>query len=116
MILRLAGHTVTYISMPVKTQSLFVLSGPKAQGFSAVPDAKHDSSWTQNLSNNTDIFLYQAKNKEEPYFYFDRGYEVGAVLQFIIDHYDCLPQVIISLEQQQFSCSLTHSYVASIAI
>ena len=69
-----------------------------------------------NLLINTDIFLYQAKNKEAPYFYYDRGYEVGAVLQFIVDHYDCLPQVIISPEQQQFSCSLTHSYVDLIAI
>ena len=38
-------------------------------------------------------FVCQTKHIDLPNFYHEGGNEAGAYLQFIIDYYDCLPEV-----------------------
>ena len=39
------------------------------------------------------VFLYQFSDPTAPHFYPQGGNEAGAYLQFIVDYYECLPNV-----------------------
>ena len=56
----------------------------------AVAAAKYDSDWLEDY--NLQHVLYQHRDPQEPFWYPNAANEAGAYLQFILDHYHCLPK------------------------
>lgn len=59
---------------------------------------RHDAAWLHRLGDNDNVehIVYQQDDPNQPYYYTNAGNEVGAYLQFILDFYDCLPDVSFS--------------------
>ena len=59
----------------------------------AVAGTGHNADWLKKLGNSTEIIIYQQDNHTKPHYYTRRGNEAGAYLTFMIDYYNCLPEV-----------------------
>ena len=59
----------------------------------AVAGLRHDAKWISSLGPDVEAMVYQQDDKKAPNYYSENGNEAGAYLQFIIDFYDCLPNV-----------------------
>lgn len=58
-----------------------------------VAGTRHDSAWLRRLGDDVEHIVYQQEDPNKPHYYTKAGNEVGAYLQFILDYYDCLPNV-----------------------
>ena len=52
---------------------------------------KGDLTYLQKMGLK--YFAYQYLDMREPYWYSNEGNEAGAYLQFILDHWNCMPKV-----------------------
>ena len=59
----------------------------------AVAGTNHDANWTKQLGDDVETVIMQQNNRTEPHYYTRRGNEAGAYLTFMIDYYNCLPEV-----------------------
>ncbi len=54
---------------------------------------RHKAEWLNDVGSDVESIIYQQEHPEEPNFYTRHGNEVGAYLRFLIDYYNCLPNV-----------------------
>ena len=59
----------------------------------AAASARTNVSWMSGLGKKMQTFTYQSHKPQAPHLYSEGAQEAGAYLQFIIDYYDCLPEV-----------------------
>lgn len=64
----------------------------------AVAGTRHDAEWASNLGDDIEAIVYQQDDQNQSHYYSRHGNEAGAYLQFMIDYYDCLPNVSFSLK------------------
>ena len=57
--------------------------------------SKYDLSYLDKMGLK--YFSYQHTDQREPYWYPNEGNEAGAYLQFILDHWACLPAVSLTV-------------------
>ena len=59
----------------------------------AVAGLKYDANWAASLGDDVEAVVYQQADKEAPHYFPHLGHEAAAYIQFMIDYYDCLPNV-----------------------
>lgn len=59
----------------------------------AVAGTRHNANWTTEVGSDVEGIVYQQDDEGKPHYYSRDGNEVGAYLQFILDYYECLPNV-----------------------
>jgi hypothetical protein len=67
-----------------------------------VAGTRHRAEWLKEVGNDVESVIYQQDHPRKPNYYIRHGNEVGAYLTFLVDFYDCLPNV---------SSRLTPSYI-----
>jgi len=60
---------------------------------SAVAGTRHKADWLNDVGKDVESLIYQQEHPSEPNYYVHHGNEVGAYLTFLIDYYNCLPDV-----------------------
>jgi len=58
-----------------------------------VAGTRHKAEWLNDVGSDVESIIYQQEHPDEPNFYTRHGNEVGAYLRFLIDYYNCLPNV-----------------------
>ena len=59
----------------------------------AVAGTKYNPEWIRDAGTKVEVMVYQQEDANRPHFYTDRGNEAGAYLTFMVDYYNCLPEV-----------------------
>ena len=57
----------------------------------AVAGSKHDTQWLNDLG--LPYLVYQMQDPEKPYYFPPVAHEAAAYVQYILDHFQCLPDV-----------------------
>lgn len=58
-----------------------------------VAGTRHRAEWLKEVGNDVESVIYQQDHPRKPNYYIRHGNEVGAYLTFLVDFYDCLPNV-----------------------
>ena len=69
----------------------YVAYAPTQAGLCAVSAARYEVSWLDSLG--LPYVAYQHSDPSQPHYHRDLANEAAAYLQFVIDYYNCLPQV-----------------------
>lgn len=62
----------------------------------AVAGIRHDPRWIGSLGDDVEALVYQQEDPKAPHHYPEQGNEAAAYIQYIIDYYDCLPNVSLA--------------------
>ena len=68
----------------------------------AAANSQQDIEWMDSLGGDIELYHYQSHHSNRPHYFPPGGNEAGAYLQYIIDYYDCLPEV--SCKRPPSSC------------
>ena len=68
----------------------------------------HDHSWTDQLRDKADIVVYQTNDPNQPNYFTGFAHEAQAYLRFLVDYYDCMPEVSVQTMSQNSGWSAGH--------